>query len=172
MIILGIDPGIATTGFGAIEEAKTKDRKVKVLDYGCIRTNPGLTTGERLKEINKELDKLVNKYKPQVLAVESLFFFKNLKTAMPVSQAKGVILFTAAKKRIPVHEFTPLQVKMAVTGYGRAEKKQVQKMIKILLDLEEKPKDKNKRADDATDALGLALCYMLSAQTKRKFKLS
>ncbi len=171
MIILGIDPGTATTGYGAIEEPKTKDKKVKVLDYGCIKTNPGLSAGERLKEINKELNKLIEKFQPKVLAVESLFFFKNLKTVMPVSQAKGVILFTAAQKRVPVYEFTPLQVKMAVTGYGRAEKKQVQKMIKILLDLEEKPKDKNKRADDATDALGLALCYMLSSQTRRKFNI-
>lgn len=163
MIILGIDPGTATTGFGLIE--KTKD-KIKVLDYGCITTTPDLCPGDRLKIINNELNKLIQKHQPKVMAVENLFFFKNLKTAMPVSQAKGVILLTAAKKKIPVYEFTPLQVKMAITGYGKAEKKQVQKMVQTLLNLEEKPKDKNKRKDDATDALGVAFCYTLSSKTK------
>jgi len=159
MIIIGIDPGTATTGYGLI---KKTGKKLQVVDYGCILTSPLLSPGERLKNINRDLNKLLDKHKPEVLAVESVYFFKNLKTAMPVSQAKGVILFTAAKKRIPVYEYTPLQVKMAVAGYGRAEKKQVQKMIKILLDLENKPEDKNKRKDDATDALGIAMCYAVS----------
>jgi len=163
MIILGIDPGTATTGFGIIN--KTKD-KVKVIDYGCILTTPDLNPGDRLKIINNELNKLIQKHQPKVMAVENLFFFKNLKTVMPVSQAKGVILLTAAKKKIPVYEFTPLQVKMAVTGYGRAEKKQVKKMIQTMLNLEEKPKDKNKRKDDATDALGIALCYTFKSKVK------
>ena len=165
MIILGIDPGTATTGFGVIK--KTKD-KIRVIDYGCIITTPDLCPGDRLKIINNELNKLIEKYQPKIMAVESLYFFKNLKTAMPVSQAKGVILLTAAKKKIPVYEFTPLQVKMAMTGYGRAEKKQVQKMIQTMFNLEEKPKDKNKRKDDAIDALGIALCYTI----KSKIKLS
>lgn len=160
MIIIGIDPGTATTGFAVIEKSLLKKSEPKVLDYGCIKTSPKSSAGERLKTINFELSKLIKKYKPKVLAVESLYFFKNLKTAMPVSQAKGVILFTAAKNKIPVFEFTPLQVKMAVTGYGKAEKKQVQKMIKIILKLEE-TKDKDKKKDDATDALGIALCYIL-----------
>ncbi len=163
MIILGIDPGTATTGFGVINKTKNN---IKVIDYGCITTTPDLCPGDRLKIINNELNKLIQKYQPEVMAVENLFFFKNLKTAMPVSQAKGVILLTAAKKKIPVYEFTPLQVKMAITGYGKAEKKQVQKMIQTLLNLEEKPKDKNKRKDDATDALGIAFCYTLSSKTK------
>jgi crossover junction endodeoxyribonuclease RuvC len=163
MIIIGIDPGTATTGFAIID--KTKD-KIKVLDYGCVITTPNLCPGDRLKIINNELNKLIKKHQPKVMAIENLFFFKNLKTAMPVSQAKGVILLTAAKKRIPVYEFTPLQVKMAITGYGKAEKKQVQKMIQTLLNLEEKPKDKNKRKDDATDALGVAFCYTLQSKTK------
>ncbi len=107
------------------------------------------------------ISKLIKKYKPDIMAVESLYFFKNLKTAMPVSQAKGVILFAAAKKKIPVFEFSPLQMKMTITGYGKAEKKQVQKMIKILLGLKERPEDKNKREDDATDALGIAICGAL-----------
>ena len=158
MIILGIDPGTATTGFGVIEKIKNK---IRAIDYGCIITSPLQDAGERLLIIHIELNKLIDKFKPEVIAVEKLFFFKNLKTVMPVSQAKGVILFTAAKKKIPVFEFTPLQMKMAITGYGKAEKKQVQKMIKIMLNLEEKPKDKNKRKDDATDALGMAICCTL-----------
>ena len=165
MIILGIDPGTATTGFGVLK-TKGKKAKPKAIDYGCIITSPDLSPGDRLKIINNELNKLIKKYRPKIMAVESLYFFKNLKTAMPVSQAKGVILLTAAKKKIPVYEFTPLQVKMAVTGYGKAEKKQVQEMIKVLLDLEKKPKDKNKRKDDATDALGIALCYILKSKVK------
>ncbi len=164
MIIIGIDPGIATTGFGVIE--KIKDKKAEVIDYGCILTTPELCHGERLKIINNELNKLIKKHKPKIMAVENLYFFKNLKTAMPVSQAKGVILLTAAKKKIPVYEFTPLQMKMAITGYGRAEKKQVQEMVKVLLNLEKNPKDKNKRKDDATDALGIALCYLLKSKVK------
>jgi crossover junction endodeoxyribonuclease RuvC len=163
MIILGIDPGTATTGFGVIK--KTKNR-TEVVDYGCIITTPDLCSADRLKKINNELNKLIKKHQPEIMAVESLYFFKNLKTAIPVSQAKGVILLTAAKKRIPVYEFTPLQVKMAVTGYGKAEKKQVQKMIQAMLNLEEKPKDKNKRKDDATDALGIALCYTIKSDVK------
>ncbi len=155
---MGIDPGLAKLGYAFIEINK-KGGKLKTIDYGCIVTNSNLFAGERLKKINNELNKLIKKYKPNVLAVESLYFFKNLKTAMPVSQAKGVILFTAAKKKIPVYEFTPLQVKMTVAGYGRAEKKQVQKMVQVLLDLKEAPK-----MDDAADALGVALCYAFSHQ--------
>lgn len=166
MIILGIDPGLATTGFGVLK--KHKDG-LEVIDYGCINTSPGekICAGDRLKIIYNELNKLIKLHQPNVLAVERLFFFKNLKTAMPVSEAKGVILLTAAKNKIPVYEYTPLQMKMAVTGYGRAEKKQVQKMIQIQLNLEEKPKDKDKRKDDATDALGIAMCYALDTRNMR-----
>ena len=157
MIILGIDPGTAHTGFGVINKiqnpkSKTQNR-LKCLDYGLIQTNPGSPAAERLKILYNELNKLIRKHKPKILAVENVYFFKNLKTAMPVSQAKGVILLAAAKKKIPVYEFTPLQVKMTITGYGRAEKKQVQKMIKVLLNLKEIP-----RPDDAADALGVAIC--------------
>lgn len=152
MIILGIDPGTATMGFGLIK--KTKNRKTKLVDYGCIITSPNLSPGDRLKKINNELNKIIKKYKPEVLAVENVYFFKNLKTAMPVSQAKGVVLLTAAKKKIPVYEITPLQMKMAITSYGRAEKKQVQNMIKLLLNMDI---DVNV-GNDAADALGIALC--------------
>jgi crossover junction endodeoxyribonuclease RuvC len=168
MIIIGIDPGTATTGFGILR--KNGDN-LRVVDYGCINTKPNFSDGERLKIINKEIDKLIKKYKPEIFAVENLYFFKNFKTAIPVSQAKGVILLAAAKRKIPVLEFTPLQMKMAITGYGKADKKQVQKMVRKLLDLEEKPKDKDKRKDDATDALGVALCCAILVN-KNKTKLS
>lgn len=166
MIILGIDPGTATTGFGVIKTPKERNSKAKVIDFGCIITDPKDNPGERLKIINNELNKIILKYKPQVLAVENLFFFKNLKTVMPVSQAKGVILLTAAKKRVPVVEFTPLQVKMAITGYGKAEKKQMQKMMGFHIDLSGFDlKLNNRKKDDAIDALGVAVCCFLNAKT-------
>lgn len=152
MIILGIDPGLATIGYGVIQKSKI----LECLDYGCIKTNRSLTTEKRLGKLFNELNVLIEKHKPEILAVENIYFFKNLKTAMPVSQAKGVILLAAALKKIRIREFTPLQVKMAVSGYGRAEKIQVQKMIKTLLNLKDLPKP-----DDAADALGVAVCYAL-----------
>jgi len=160
MIIIGIDPGTATTGYGIIRaknlKRKTRDN-FKCLDYGVIKTSSTLAPAERLKIINNELGKLITKHQPKVLAVENIFFFKNLKTAMPVSQAKGVILLTAAKKRVPVYEFSPLQVKMVVTGSGKAEKIQVQKKIKSLFRLKAIPKP-----DDAADALAIALTYVFT----------
>ncbi len=149
MIILGIDPGTATTGFGAIK----KNAKLNLIEYGCIKTVPNLTTAERLNELHKQLNNLIKKHKPDMVAVEDIFFFKNLKTAIKVSQARGVILLTAAKSKIPIFECTPLQVKQATTSYGRAEKIQVQKMVKTLLNLKEIPKP-----DDAADALAVAIC--------------
>lgn len=155
MIIIGIDPGLANTGWGVIKTERQKDKKnLHCLGCGLIKTSSSLAPAERLKILYTELNRLIKKYQPSVLAVESVYFFKNLKTALPVSQAKGVILLAAAKKKIPVYEFTPLQVKMVVTGYGRAEKSQVQKMIKVLLNLDTIPK-----TDDAADALGVAVCY-------------
>lgn len=150
MIILGIDPGTATTGYGVVKHSKLS---LECLDYGQITTNPSLTTGGRLKIINNKINKLIRQYKPGILAIENLYFFKNLKTALPVSQAKGVILLAAAKNNTPVREFTPLQVKMGITGYGRAEKKQIQKIVQSLLRLKNLPEP-----DDAADALALAIC--------------
>ena len=167
MIIIGIDPGNAITGFGVIEKPKEKNAKAKAIDFGCIITDAGDEPGERLKRLHNELNKIIEKYKPEVLAVERLFFFKNLKTVMPVSQAKGVILLTAAKKKIPVFEFTPLQVKMAITGYGKAEKSQVKKMMDLHMDLSGFDlKLNNRKKDDAIDALGVALCYLISSYSK------
>ena len=162
VVVLGIDPGTATTGYGIIKKIKNGKLKIKntlkCLDYGLIQTDPKLSAPERLKKLYNNLTKIVQKHKPDILAIENVYFFKNLKTAMPVSQAKGVILLAAAKKKIPVYEFTPLQMKMTITGYGRAEKQQIQKMIQRLLNLKEVPKP-----DDAADALGIAICGALKA---------
>ncbi len=165
MIILGIDPGTATTGYGIVkiknQKLKTKNY-LKCLDYGVIQTSLKFSDSERLKKLNQELNKIIKKYQPDILAVENVYFFKNLKTAVPVSQAKGVILFTAAKKKIPVYEFTPLQVKMAITGYGKAKKGQVQKMIKTLLNLNENTFS----FDDSADALAVAICCSQLIQSR------
>lgn len=150
MIIVGIDPGTATTGFGII---RLNQKKLTCIDYGTIETSSKLELGERLIILNKEIDKIIKAHEPKIAAVESLYFFKNLKTAIPVSQARGVILLSFSNRKIPIKEFTPLQAKTAVAGYGRATKPQVQKMIKHILKLEEIPKP-----DDAADALAIAVC--------------
>ena len=158
MIILGIDPGTATIGYGLI---KTKRRKryrrcFECLGYGLIQTNPSLSLPIRLKKINNDLSRIIRKYQPEILAIERLYFFKNLKTAIPVSQAEGVILLTAAKKKIPVEFFTPLQVKSMITNNGWAKKNEVQKKIKKILNIKESFK-----SDDIADALAIAVCGAL-----------
>ena len=152
-VILGIDPGIADTGFGIIKQDKAGN--LICLDYGSIKTKASLELADRLEIINKELGNIIKKYKPGLIAVEQLFFCKNVKTALVVGQARGVILLTAKQNKIPLTEFTPLQVKQAVAAYGQASKMQVQKMVKILLDLKELP-----RPDDAADALAIAICAL------------
>ncbi len=159
MIILGVDPGTATTGFGLVK----KDRNnVTPIDYGCILTPAKKHLAERLEIIYKDLREIITKYKPDAVAVEDIFFCKNLKTAINVSQARGVILLAGRQEKIPVCNYTPLQVKQSVCGYGRASKSQVQKMVKILLDLKKIPKP-----DDAADALAIALCHAQSEKCKR-----
>lgn len=174
MIILGIDPGTAITGYGVISAnnlgrpSRDKKNKPRVIDFGCIITAPSCPTEKRLEIIYDDVVELVKKHKPNIISVESLYFFKNLKTALPVSQARGVILLAAAKKNVPICEFTPLQVKMTVVGYGRAEKRQVQEMIRRLLDMDDlSPKKNGRKKDDASDALGIALCALLSARNLR-----
>ncbi len=149
-IILGIDPGIATTGFGVIE---SDNQKIKLIDYGCILTKAGEPHEQRLKQINLELNKIIKKYQPQAVAVEKLFFCNNAKTALIVGEARGVIILTICQNNLPLHEFTPLQVKQGVSAYGKADKKQVQQMVKLLLNMKEIPKP-----DDAADALAIAIC--------------
>lgn len=149
--IMGIDPGLAIVGFGVID---IEQNKTKPIDYGTIQTESTLCYTDRLLCIANSLSKLLDIYKPDVVAVEELFFNKNTKTAFAVSQARGVILLTVLKKGIPLYEYTPLQVKQGVVGYGRATKQQVQLMVKTLLRLTEIPKP-----DDAADGLAIAICH-------------
>lgn len=150
MLILGIDPGTARIGLGLIEY---KNKKAAIKSYDCLTTEVKDSTAQRLNDLFCQLTKFIKKHRPDVMAVEELFFFKNLTTVIKVSQARGVILLAAAQQKLPLHEFTPLQVKQALTGYGRAEKKQIQQMVKIILNLKEIPK-----SDDAADALAIAIC--------------
>jgi crossover junction endodeoxyribonuclease RuvC len=152
--ILGIDPGFALVGWGVVEGIHDK---LIAKDYGCIETDKRLPIEKRLAIIYKELQKIIRKYKPDIISVEELFFFKNVSTAIAVSQARGVILLAAEQSKVPVQEFTPLQVKQTICGYGRAEKAQIQKMIKIILKLKTTPKP-----DDTADALAIAICSAVS----------
>lgn len=164
MIILGIDPGSVITGYAIIEKIRGQEQCLKVIDFGCIITEKFDTTGERLKRIHSEVTKLIKKHKPEIVSIETLFFFKNLKTVMPVSQTRGVILLAAAENKKLVFEFTPLQIKMAIAGYGRAEKKQIQKMIEKTIDLSKfDMKKNNRKKDDAFDAIGVAICASIKS---------
>jgi len=151
LIILAIDPGIAITGFGIIE---SNAGITSYKDFGSINTAAGLAPAQRLNIIFREITELIDKHKPDEMAVEKLFFNANVNTAMSVGQAKGVIMLAAARRNLSVFEYTPLQVKQAVAGYGRAEKRQIQQMVKMILKLSEIPKP-----DDAADALALAICH-------------
>lgn len=149
MVILGIDPGTATTGYGIIEKERGK---LACIQFGCIKTPYGVDQAIRLHILREALLAILGKYKPTLAGVEQLFFVKNIKTALSVAEARGVILETLQSKGLTVLECTPLQVKQAVTGYGKADKIQVQKMVKILLQLTDIPKP-----DDAADALAVAI---------------
>lgn len=151
MKILGIDPGTATTGFGLI--TKEGPKLVKI-DCGVISTSKDLEMPERLGILYDDLQEIIKAHKPDVVVVEKLFFTNNITTAMTVSQARGVVLLVAEQNSIRTAEYTPLQVKMAVSGYGKATKKQVQEMVKKILKLEVIPKP-----DDAADALAIAICH-------------
>ena len=164
MRILGIDPGFAITGFGVLEYI---GNKFSIVDVGAITTEAGLELSDRLLTLSNGLDELITKYKPEVMAVEELFFNTNVKTAIKVGHGRGVALLAAAKADIKVYEYTPLQVKQAVVGYGRAKKEQVQQMVKVLLNLEKIPKP-----DDAADGLAAAICHAHSLKFAEKFKIT
>ena len=151
MIILGIDPGFAIVGVGIIEY---KGNKFRVLDYFAITTKAHTPIEQRLKIIYDGINEVIQKYKPDFMAVEELFFNNNAKTAIAVGQARGVILLSAVNLGVPFFEYTPLQVKQAVAGYGRADKNQVQQMVKAILNLKSVPKP-----DDVADALAIAVCH-------------
>jgi len=148
--ILGLDPGTATTGFGVISE---DSGQIKLVDCGYIATQAGEELADRLLVVARSLEKIVRRYRPDMVAVEKLFFAKNRTTAIAVAQARGVILTVVAKHHLPLREYTPLQVKQSLTGYGRADKRQMQRMVKALLKLDQAP-----RPDDAADALAIAIC--------------
>ena len=154
MLTLGIDPGTATTGFGVIAE---ENEKLAFIDHGIISTSSKEESQARLRKIYGEIKNLIVKHQPAVVAIEKLYFGANTKTAIAVGQARGIALLAAAEFKVPVAEYTPLQVKMALTGYGRAYKKQIQQMVKALLGLNDIP-----RPDDAADALAIAICHLHS----------
>lgn len=153
--VLGIDVGTAITGWGVIEKRPEKGNIYKVKGYGVIRTASTKKMPERLKEIYDGVIELIEKYQPNQMAIEDVFYFKNQKTVIKVGQARGVCVVAGINSCLEIFDYTPLQVKQAVTGYGRADKRQVQQMVKILLRLKEIP-----RPDDAADALAVAICHL------------
>ena len=158
MRILGIDPGVATIGFGCIEAQRGQ---TQMLNYGAITTPAGLPLSKRLYQISMDMEELISQLKPDVIAVEELFFNTNITTGIRVAEARGVLLLSAKQAGVPIAEYTPLQVKQAVVGYGRAEKKQVITMVTMLLGLEKPPKP-----DDTADALAIAICHAHSGASR------
>ena len=151
MTILGIDPGLATVGFGIIEKIGTKYRAI---EYGAIITKPHQLLEKRINEIFEEVSALIERHRPDCVAVEELFFNSNVTTAIDVAQARGAVLLAAYRGGVDIYEYTPLEIKSSVVGYGRAEKQQVQYMVRLMLGLNGTPKP-----DDTADALAVALCH-------------
>lgn len=159
MITLGIDPGTAITGYGIIKEQL--DGCLTVLDYGVVRTSTNLSQAERLAQLYRKIKELILLHQPETAAVEKLFFERNVRTALHVGQARGVVLLALAESRLHIGEYTPMEVKQAVAGYGGADKSQVQQMVKTILGLEAIP-----QPDDAADALAIAICHIHSAKLR------
>ena len=153
MLVLGIDPGLALTGYGLLYETETGD--LELVDCGVIKTAAGEPNADRLLAIDRQLNALLQKHAPDVVAVEELFFCKNVTTALIVGQARGVVLLAAARAGLPVFEYKPMAVKQAVAGYGHASKSQVQEMVRLLLRLDQVP-----HPDDAADAVAVAVCHI------------
>ncbi len=158
MIILGVDPGTAIMGYGLIA---VEGNRFSTLGYACLYTKAGVPLALRLRELYRNLQSVIEEYRPDHMVVEELFFNKNTTTALAVGQARGIALLAGAEAGIPVFEYTPLQVKQAVVGYGRADKNQVQQMVKTILGLAQIPKP-----DDAADALALAICHAHSYRAR------
>ena len=152
MKILGIDPGMAIVGYGMIDVDNNGD--IELLTSGSIQTDKKLSDSKRLLEIYNDLSQIVEKYNPDCASVEQLFFFKNQKTVIPVAEARGVILTVLEKYNIPTFSYTPMEVKQVLTGYGRAEKKEVEQMVRVALEAQELPK-----LDDTVDAIAIAICH-------------
>ncbi len=164
MRILGLDPGTAIVGFGFIDQIGSR---LVPVQYGSIRTDSDTEAGVRLKQIYDALMQLIEQYKPEAVAIEKLFFNRNVTTALSVGQARGVMMLAAVQNGLPIAEYTPLQVKQAVVGYGQAEKKQVQEMTRIFLNLNAVPKP-----DDVADALAVAICHAHSFSFQQKIQTS
>ena len=160
MRILGIDPGFAITGYSITDY---RGNKFKLIDSGAVTTKAGESFPLRLTKIYDDLSMIIDEYKPDAISVEELFFNNNVKTAINVAQARGVVLVVGCQKQIPTYEYTPLQIKQAVAGYGRADKIQVQKMVKAILNVEKLPK-----LDDTTDSMAAAICHAHSARFSEK----
>jgi crossover junction endodeoxyribonuclease RuvC len=154
--VLGIDPGTAITGYGLVRE---EEAGLVLVDYGVITTPAGQPLAERLQMIYRGLQRVVAECQPQIAAVEELFFSRNARTALSVGHARGVTLLALADAGLPIHEYKPLEIKQAVAGYGGADKRQVQEMVRMLLDLNQVP-----RPDDAADAVAVAICHIHSAR--------
>lgn len=163
MVIIGVDPGLATIGYGIIEKTGSK---IKLLEYGSIQTQASTSIPERLEIIYNELDQIIKEFKPDEVAYERLFHQKNSKTVIDVSQARGVEILVAQINNLKIFEYTPLQVKTAITGYGRASKQQMQESVKRLLNLTDIPKP-----DDAADALAIAICHSFSGKFSDMYKM-
>ncbi len=159
MLVLGLDPGTATTGYGLVESERGRE---KMIAYGTIKTAAGVAMELRLLKIFREVNDILEQYQPDSVAIEQLFHHKNAKTVITVAQSRGVLLMAVAQRGLELAEYTPLQVKQAVCGYGNAEKKQVQLMVQNILKMEEMPKP-----DDAADALAIAICHLHSWRMRK-----
>ena len=156
MLVLGVDPGTAITGYGLVREEADG---LTLVDYGVITTPAGQSLAERLQAIYRGLADVARQHQPQQAAVEELFFSRNVRTALSVGHARGVALLALADAGLPIHEYKPLQIKQAIAGYGGADKQQVQQMVRLLLDLDHVP-----QPDDAADAVAVAVCHIHSAR--------
>ncbi|WP_049691055.1 crossover junction endodeoxyribonuclease RuvC [Anaerococcus jeddahensis] len=164
MIILGIDPGIAIMGYGILE---VNGNRYKVLENGVITTSAKTKTPERLEILYNNLNDIIKEFKPNEFAIEELFFNQNVKTAITVGHARGIQVLCAQVNDLPIYEYTPLQIKQAITGFGRANKKQMQETVTTLLNLSEVPKP-----DDAADALAVSLTHAFSQRFKEQFRMN
>jgi crossover junction endodeoxyribonuclease RuvC len=163
--ILGIDPGTAITGWGVIKQSAKSVNDLSVVDYGVIRTKKTKQHLNRLQEIYEDMKQVLNRFLPDIVAVEKLYFCKNVKTAITVGEARGMVLLAIAQMGLEFYEYTPLQIKDAVCGYGKADKKQVQNMVSSILSLDSVPKP-----DDAADALAVAICCSSAYKMQQNLK--
>ncbi len=163
MLVLGIDPGTAITGYGLVREEQ--DGSLVAVGHGVITTSSKLLMPDRLSIIYKELNEIIRLHRPDSSAVEKLFFAKNVKTGITVGQGRGVVLLSLAQAEIPIAEYAPVEIKQAVVGYGAADKRQIQEMVRMLLNLDEIPKP-----DDAADGLAIAICHLHSAKLQEIYQ--